>query len=260
MRLFFNPYKAGSGSIKLLKEATGFKALRKVNSRYRPRKGDVIVNWGLAHSPKGVILGLVYNMNIKVLNEYNSVARACDKIRAFKTMQGTVSIPLFTTDRAVAASWFVKPGTTVVCRTIVNGHEGRGIVLAESPDELVDAPLYTLYVPKKKEFRVHVAGNDVIDVTQKVLKKDHPDPDFRIRNTANGFVFKRNEIDIPEDVTKQAMIAVKVLGLDFGAVDVIWNEKYQKAYVLEVNTAPGIEGTTLQKYVSYFKRMVKLPE
>jgi D-alanine-D-alanine ligase-like ATP-grasp enzyme len=44
--------------------------------------------------------------------------------------------------------------------------------------------------------------------------------------------------------------------LDFGAVDVIWNEKEDKYYVLEVNTACGLEGTTLDKYVEQFRRYV----
>ena len=41
------------------------------------------------------------------------------------------------------------------------------------------------------------------------------------------------------------MLAV---GLKIGAVDIIWNELENKCYVLEINTAPGLEGTTLVKY------------
>ena len=36
---------------------------------------------------------------------------------------------------------------------------------------------------------------------------------------------------------------------DFGAFDVIYNQKKNQAFVLECNTAPGIEGTTLDNYV-----------
>ena len=59
--------------------------------------------------------------------------------------------------------------------------------------------------------------------------------------------------DLPEDCEKQAVAAVVALGLDFGAVDVVYNVKEQKAYVLEVNSAPGLSGTTLDKYVEVFK-------
>ena len=50
------------------------------------------------------------------------------------------------------------------------------------------------------------------------------------------------------------MLAIKVLGLDFGAVDIIYNKQEDKWYVLEVNTAPGIYGTTLDKYVNAIMR------
>ena len=42
--------------------------------------------------------------------------------------------------------------------------------------------------------------------------------------------------------------AVTALGLEFGAVDIIYNDKSKKLFVLEVNTAPGIEGATVTKY------------
>jgi hypothetical protein len=42
------------------------------------------------------------------------------------------------------------------------------------------------------------------------------------------------------------------LELDFGAVDLIWNENQNVVYVLEVNTAPGMEGTTLENYCDAF--------
>ena len=48
-------------------------------------------------------------------------------------------------------------------------------------------------------------------------------------------------------------------GLTFGAIDVIWNEHQQKAFVLEINTAPGIEGTTVEKYAAKFRNLASAP-
>ena len=61
---------------------------------------------------------------------------------------------------------------------------------------------------------------------------------------------------LPDDVTKQALLAVDGLGLDFGAVDVGWNQHYQEATVYEVNTAPGLTGTTLDKYTNAIRRLL----
>ncbi|MNL18562.1 hypothetical protein D3C87_1397120 [compost metagenome] len=98
-----------------------------------------------------------------------------------------------------------------------------------------------------------------MDIQRKARRKDVADDaiNWKIRNHGNGFIFARNEDGItPPDVLVQAVNAVKALGLDFGAVDVIFNDKEQKAYVLEVNTAPGLAGETLQGYVKRFAQYV----
>jgi D-alanine-D-alanine ligase-like ATP-grasp enzyme len=51
--------------------------------------------------------------------------------------------------------------------------------------------------------------------------------------------------------------AIINLGLDFGAVDIIYNEKNNRWVVLEVNTAPGLSGETLNRYVEMIKELVK---
>jgi D-alanine-D-alanine ligase-like ATP-grasp enzyme len=44
--------------------------------------------------------------------------------------------------------------------------------------------------------------------------------------------------------------------LDFGAIDIIYNESRDQAYVLEVNTAPGLTGQTIQSYADAFRHLV----
>jgi D-alanine-D-alanine ligase-like ATP-grasp enzyme len=56
-------------------------------------------------------------------------------------------------------------------------------------------------------------------------------------------------VNVTQELKDIAIGSVNILGLNFGAVDVIYNEKENKYYVLEVNTAPGLSGTTLEKYV-----------
>jgi glutathione synthase/RimK-type ligase-like ATP-grasp enzyme len=58
-------------------------------------------------------------------------------------------------------------------------------------------------------------------------------------------VFCQDNVDAPSGVVSEAVRAVAVLGLDFGAVDVGWNEYRQQPCVYEVNTAFGMEGQTL---------------
>ena len=66
-----------------------------------------------------------------------------------------------------------------------------------------------------------------------------------IRNHNRGWVFSREDMTIPDNINKTAISAIKALGLDFGAVDIAYNEYYNKLKVFEVNTAVGMEsGTT----------------
>lgn len=171
-----------------------------------------------------------------------------------------VRTPEFTTSREEAFRWLVK-GHTVVERHVLNGNSGAGIRLVEpnGEEELTKAPLYVKYVPKKQEYRIHVCGGEAVDIQRKARRKDVADEDinWKIRNHDNGFIFARNEDGVvPPDVIVQAVNSVKLLGLDFGAVDVIFNDKEQQAYVLEVNTAPGLSGSTLEGYVSRFKAII----
>lgn len=190
----------------------------------------------------------------RTINNYERVAVASNKLSTFEVLKDKdgVRIPAFTTDRGVASGW-LSNGVNVVCRTRLNGHSGDGIVLATKADELVDAPLYVQYVKKQKEFRVHVAFGEVIDVQEKRQRKDYDgEVNHQVRNHHTGWVYCREEVQEPDGLRQMAIATTVALGLDFGAVDIIWNQKRNECYVLEVNTAPGLEGTTVEKYAKVF--------
>ena len=150
----------------------------------------------------------------------------------------------------------------MVVRKLLRASKGRGIILAgrEETVPIVPAPLYTKYVKKQDEYRVHVVRGVIIDVQHKRKRKErnNEDVDYQIRNCRNGWVFCRGGVDAPECVRSASIAAVTALGLDFGGVDVGYNAHHGTACVYEVNTAPGIEGTTLQKY--FYALCTILPE
>jgi len=221
----------------------------------------IAINWGLTS------ISWLYP-DIQVINKQSAIRKACNKINTLIILaDNAISIPLFTMNRSIAEDWFDTPKTIVFCRTLLSGKQGEGIVVARKPEELVDAPLYTLYIPKDEEYRFHVAFNKIIHI-QKKKRLTTEERDARgitsinplIRNISNGYIFTSN---IEEEqalnancrftmMTEYAIASVDALGLDFGAVDLIVS-KEGKVYVLEVNTAPGIEGKTLEAYTSAFK-------
>lgn len=232
-------YKQGSKSAKELANALDGKVLKHVGSKYKPRAGDVVINWGSGDPPR---FGPATTLN-------PDVTRAQCKLATFKALAGAeISIPPFAERREDIDTF------PVVCRTKLRGHSGDGIVIATKPEELVDAPLYTKYIKKKDEYRVHVFRDRAFFIQRKARKLDVEEPNWMVRNLAGGFVFVEvGREDVPECVIDNAVRSIAALGLDFGGVDVVFNEREQKAYVLECNTACGLEERTAAKYAEVIR-------
>jgi glutathione synthase/RimK-type ligase-like ATP-grasp enzyme len=138
----------------------------------------------------------------------------------------------------------------VFARTLINSTNGRGIVehvVGDGPIPV--APLYTAYIPKKAEYRVHVFNGEVIDVQQKKQKSEFAGArNTRIRNLASGYVYCRDGIAPPDGCTDLAVRAVAACGYLYGAVDLIYNQKRDQCFVLEVNSRPGLTDSTCGFY------------
>lgn len=245
------PYHMASLSAKELARGLGTLRLRRRNSSYLPSAGHTLVNWGCASAPE-----FNYRQCGKVLNDFDAVNTASHKLRALRAMQAAgVAVPEFTTDAATANSW----ECLFFGRKLIRSHSGRGILefspACPAPLEGPDVcPLYTKYQRKTREYRVHVMPDDTIILNQKRRKRSVPDSgvNWRVRNSAGGFVFCRNNVDPCPEAEELGRHAVRALGLDFGAADIIYHEEDNALLVLEVNTAPGLEGSLLQQYIDVF--------
>lgn len=252
MKPYIYPYQIGSHGARALAESLETLQVRP-NGRYVPKPGHKVINWGNAHIP-GWWGELASSITI---NKPQAVANAIDKIRALQLFNAA-NVPTleWTTDINIARGWFGLP-CTVVCRTLTRASEGRGIVVAFGPEELVSAPLYTKYKRKQYEYRIHCSSGKVFDMQMKRRKNGLPPLEGGaryIRNTANGWVFCRQNINVPEEVKNVGLLAVASLGLDFGAVDIGLSDSGLAVY--EVNTAPGLEGQTLTNYVNFLKEYI----
>jgi len=254
------PYKMGSKGATLLAEGLrmeGEKCFKVFPNRaYIPRPLHTIINWGSGDAPNWDV------GDATMLNHPYYVRGASNKLTAFQMMkEAGVSIPEFTTDSDVARGW-VRNDEKVVSRYKLQGHSGDGIEISGDYDTFIHRPrppLYVKYIKKQDEYRVHVFNGNVIDIQQKRKKReiDNEEVDYKVRSHDNGWVFCRDNLNPPPSISSDATSAMAALGLDFGAVDIIWNNHQQKSYVLEVNTAPGLEGTTLTKYVNAIKQSIR---
>lgn len=250
------PYKQGSNSAKLLAAKLSLKQIKHQNSSFKGRENRLIINWGASSVPDEV-------KKCTIINEPAAVALASNKLDFFNAVKGVVNIPEFTTDKAVAMGW-MEDGKVVVVREKLTGHSAEGLVILEGSDDWNNyshnrAKMYVLYVRKKEEYRIHVVGDEVIDSRRKALRSDFSsnDANWKVRNHSNGFIFAKDGFEVPPQVLEQSILAVKAANLDFGAVDVIWNNFQEKAYVLEINTAPGLEGSSVDNYAKAFEKFYK---
>ena len=252
-KLVFYPYKMGSESAKALSASlneAGITTKRvRPDGNYRPFNSHVIVNWGNSQPPTS------WDCPNNILNNPASVAIASNKLQTFISLEYEgISVPIWTTIKEEAED-LIRDGSVVICRTKLNAHSGDGIVIARTIEELVDAPLYTKYTKKRNEYRVHVFMGEVIIVQEKKRDAevvDRTDEQALIRSHQNGWVFCREGVEASDRLKQIAIDAVKALGLDFGAVDVIYNQHLDTYYVLEVNTAVGLSGQTLTDYTNAF--------
>jgi RimK-like ATP-grasp domain len=211
-----------------------------------------------SNSLKALAEGLSTKLGYKVwrsktprLNRNNITYGDCqDKITQYKWFEANqVSALHFTTSQEEAKSWLVN-GETVVARCLTRASEGRGIVILEPESPWVVAPVYTRYRKKKREFRVHCYKDQVVQVLEKRKRKEFEgEVNTKVRNTANGYVFCSQDVVEPEGIRELALKASKVTNSDFKGVDIGFNEKLNELFVIEVNSAPGIQGSNVDKYI-----------
>jgi glutathione synthase/RimK-type ligase-like ATP-grasp enzyme len=151
------------------------------------------------------------------------------------------------------------------------------------------------YVDVKEEFRLHVVNGEIIYAQRKVartnMKEAHisdqtdkikamaekkgitlddaslqfaldyqgakiDSPDLIIKSNTRGYKFANVKLtNVDKALAAEAIKGVEALGLQFGAVDCV-KDVDGKAWIIEVNTGPGLDGTAFKTYVAAFHKAV----
>lgn len=251
-KLILLPYKKTSVGSRMLANAIGVARVG-LEDEYRSH-GEAVVclNWGRGDYPWW------RNEVDSWINEPTSVMRAIDKKVTLQWLdRAKVPGTIEHTESFEKAGRWIREGHAVMCRKDLQGQDGSGIVVARELKELVPAQLYTKYVKKVNEYRVHVMNGEAfyVNIKRKTRDAEVRDPDPYVRTSSNGWIFVHlDEREWPSKaVLASAIAAVEALGLDFGGVDV-GESQDGTASVYEVNTAPEMGPNTTAAYKAAFQR------
>lgn len=208
--------------------------------RTMPR-GGVIINWGYSCG-KGLNAHIIGN-----------------KLKELEVLRDAgIAVPDFIRMGSKLESW-AKGKYPILLRNLHHA-QGRDIVIVKAERELDretagNKDFAIQYINKIAEFRAHVCGDKVVLVTKKVAIDSKADK--MICNHGRGWkqcTYERGR-DFYRKVADIAIPAIKAAHYDFGAVDIIIDNK-GKAYVLELNAAPGlVVENRIDAYMSYFKEV-----
>jgi len=241
-RVRVNPYGPSNSARELATYLGAKRLITGSQSKFRGRPTDVVINWGIGKGNVG---------RARQINSLESVRLASNKLQTLRRLNSKgISIPASYTNTS-----YMHPEKLYMARTTLTGHSGRGIVVG-TLESLPQAPLYVEYIDKVREYRVIATKDRVVDTKQKkkrssprdtdgeVIEDERIEHNEHVWNLDGGYIFARNDIVNPNGLGQLGIDAIVALGLDFGAVDII-EDAEGKLYVLEVNTAMGLEGTTL---------------
>lgn len=223
-------------------------------------KDHVVVNWG-----NGIFSRPLSPKPQYILNAPEVLRNSINKLNTFQMLtENNIPCPEWTTNDMEAREWYDK-GHVVYTRTRLTGSSGEGINL-QIPNvqpwrEYANAKVHTKRFNGKEEFRVHVFNGKVIHVQQKKLRRGWESPDDAhpkyIKNMDSGYVFAIQDVACPDNILEACVAAVKLSGMDFGAVDVGYKPTKDEYCIFEINSRPALNGTTLIKYSEALKELIK---
>lgn len=258
--LYHAGYETGQTLSEALKDKMGsaFVSLKSL-VKVRPQAGDILVRWGSTRREDKD------NAFTKVVNSASAILRNTNKLRSLSLFQRAgLNVARFYTNKRDIQKFPVLGRDK-------NHHGGLDIVMIQGNpilrlnnfSKIPNKDFYVEYIPSKVEYRVHVFDEKIIRVTKKVFRGHDRDgkpitQKGTIKNDTYGWGHQNIEIDeFPREFRKDAIAAVKAIGLDFGAVDMLISAENGKPYILEVNSCPRLNSIGLEIYADTISSLLK---
>ena len=234
MKIFIDYPKRSCVTGKALRLA--LKAKRKLTTKRA--KADLLVRYGSSKDFPTLTVK-------KEINSKESVALATDKLEALKRLkEQNINTINFSNQIDELPSFLNKEGNVYIRSK--SGVVRYGNDFNESSDSYFSQPVKF----KRREYRVHVFGDEVIGIYEKVPMVEGAEnrPKLFKSDTCHFRRCDPANCRINLDQQQMCIDSVKALGLKFGGVDLI-RDKNGEVFICEVNSAPGLNSNMIQKYV-----------
>jgi ribosomal protein S6--L-glutamate ligase len=205
-------------------------------------------------------------MGVFTANESQAITRSRDKLRAQQLLAvAGVALPAttFAHDARHASGLIDRVGGTPVIIKLLEGTQGRGVVLAETrkaAESVIGAFRQLDANILVQEFIREAGGDDlrVIVIGGKVVAamERHAAPGEFRANLHRGGTAERARLTAEERRT--AVRAAKALGLNVAGVDMLRSNR--GPLVLEVNSSPGLEGVEKATGVDVATKIIEFIE
>lgn len=215
---------------------------------------DLLIRWGSRKEMPSAEL---------ILNPATAIKKSSNKLVCLDVLRRheVPGIPVYPNWETVARHRGIVFGRSAT------GHGGKDIVTYDPSNRYgmgfprkptQDHDWFSIWKEPSLEVRIHVVGDKVVRVQGKY--KDFPDlasSNPFIRNYEHGYRFRTPRQELHRKRKADAVKAVKALGLDFGAVDMLLFGSDRGHAILEVNSAPSCSPLTARCYAGEIALMVE---
>lgn len=246
----------GSETSRLYEQTTPFKLAECSGfefSRYVPkpprREDNVLIRYG-----KTSYANREWRYK-KIINTASSIELASNKLESLLQLERNgIPIPKM----FLRKSEITQRDLPVIRRRAYHSR-GSDIILVNALYNIPNGDYYSKLIDSKSEYRVHVFNGEVIRIQLKIKDSEREsEMDEFVHNFENGYVLSdtyTHDLEVEKSILQLSIDAVGLLGLTFGAVDVLI-DKDNNPYVLEVNSAPRLNKYGRQLYTLYFYKLL----
>lgn len=256
--MIYLKYHSGYETGKNLLEELNKSILVKKYKNQHLNQNDVVVRWGDTSNSE---IDGVLSQN-RILNKASAISKNTNKLKSLKLFGSSgLNIPkIFESKQAI--------NRFPVLGRDKNHHGGLDIVIINGSNDgnnnlnkIPNKDFYVEVIKSIREYRVHIFNDEVIRVTRKVFRGHDKDgvpvtQEGIIKNDTYGWGHNNVNVDnLNPEFISASKKALKAIGLDFGAVDLLISTN-EKPYVLEVNSSPRLNSIGLEIYAEAIKNYV----